>query len=266
MSMYRFNTTILLLVVLGLLSACGKKGPQQDEAKQAGKTTADFPEATDYYFEGLDGYPNCRGGNENDCARLTEDEIKGQNTWAIWTGGNEAFWDYLANHSFGTFDLLKALSSYPCSSDQEEVAGKQDEQYGQDKGRYKARYGMEMGAKYPSYSGEDKAYYRYYNRDTRFRYLGLMNEPGFNAPSAPDPYGLCLDERVAPPEPFDEAVYGRASGVVGLRLYPNPNFDEKKYAQEGKEYFDADNVVDSKSVLRETAAERRKLEAGRVSQ
>ena len=29
-----------------------------------------------------------------------------------------------------------------------------------------------------------------------------------------------------PEEPgVDEKVYGRASGVVGLRIYPNPNFD-----------------------------------------
>lgn len=240
MSKPSFNNTIVFLVVLGLLSACGKEGPQQDEAKRAGKTTADFPEAAEYYFKGLDGYPNCRGGNENDCERLTEDEIKGQNTWAIWTGGNQAFWDYLANNSFGTFDLLKALSSYPCTTSQKEIAKTQDEQYGQDKAIYKARYGKEMGKKYPSYSGEDKAYYRYYKRDTRFRYLGLMNEPGFKTPTKPDKYGLCLDERVAPPEPFDEAVYGKASGVVGLRIYPNPSFDQKRFEQEGNGYFDAD--------------------------
>ena len=29
----------------------------------------------------------------------------------MWTAGNEAFWDYLAGHSFGNFDLLKILDS-----------------------------------------------------------------------------------------------------------------------------------------------------------
>lgn len=65
------------------------------------------------------------------------------------------------------------------------------------------------------------------DRDTRFAYLGLINEPGFKKASQPDQWGLLLDERVAPaPEDLDESVYGRSSGIVGLRLFDNPNFDE----------------------------------------
>lgn len=236
--MYKPKRQCLLLnvVVAGslLLTGCGDQ-PAQDEAKQAGKTPADFPETAHYYFKGLDGYPKCRGGSESDCARLTEDEIKGQNTWVIWTGGNEAFWDWLANNSFGTFDLLKAISSYPCSREQQADSRDRDKNDRQDEAKYGAH-----AKGYPSDSGEEKPYDRYYSRDTRFRYLGLSNEPGFKKPTKPDKFGLCLDERVAPPEPFDEKVYGRASGVVGLRIYPNPNFDEPRFEKEGKGYFDGD--------------------------
>lgn len=66
-----------------------------------------------------------------------------------------------------------------------------------------------------------------YSRDNRFSYMGLINEPGFERATVPDQFGLWLDQRVITPEPFDEQVYGKASGVVGLRLYPNPAFDEK---------------------------------------
>ncbi len=44
---------------------------------------------------------------------LTGDEIKGRNTWLVWTGGDDRFWDKVTGYSFGNFDLLKTLSSYP---------------------------------------------------------------------------------------------------------------------------------------------------------
>lgn len=61
-------------------------------------------------------------------------------------------------------------------------------------------------------------------RNSRFRLMGLVNQPDFVQASQPDPYGLWLD--VGPQEPrVDRSVYGRPSGVVGLRIYPNPKFD-----------------------------------------
>ena len=33
--------------------------------------------------------------------------------WIVWTGGNDRLWDELSNITFGNFDLLKILSSYP---------------------------------------------------------------------------------------------------------------------------------------------------------
>ena len=40
-------------------------------------------------------------------------EVNGRNTWIVWTGGNDRFWDYMANNTFGAFDLLKIMSSNP---------------------------------------------------------------------------------------------------------------------------------------------------------
>jgi len=108
-----------LLLLLGIVAIGGvalyqgrkDSRPAQDEAKLSGKTTADFPESAADYFKAMD----------NGIA-LDENQVKGRNTWMIWTGGNEAFWDYLANHSFGTFDLLKIAGSYPCGSGSREAA------------------------------------------------------------------------------------------------------------------------------------------------
>jgi hypothetical protein len=89
-----------------------------------------------------------------------------------------------------------------------------------------------------------------YSRDNRFRYLGLVNEPCFKKATGPDPnrFGLWLDVRdpSCAPDPFTNTMkypgiqigsrgktmpagsyYGEPSGIVGLRLFPNPDFDEK---------------------------------------
>ncbi|HEY2986752.1 MAG TPA: hypothetical protein VGL11_03435 [Candidatus Binatia bacterium] len=187
---------------LGLLSAgCRQKaaapGKVQDEAMKAGRAAASFPAAEEDYFHDMD-----RGG------QLTANEIKGRNTWIVWTGGNDRFWDYLASHSFGALDFLKTLSSHPDAS------------------------------------------LKHFSRSNRWLYLGLVNEPCFDKATGPreDRYGLWLDTRRkdCPPDPFENeqkypgvkigargknipvgSYYGYATGIVGLRLFPNPDFDDK---------------------------------------
>jgi mono/diheme cytochrome c family protein len=64
------------------------------------------------------------------------------------------------------------------------------------------------------------------SRPRRFAEMGLINEPGFRMAAKPDEFGLWLDERVGPPPAgLDESVYGRSTGIIGFRLYPNPDFD-----------------------------------------
>jgi hypothetical protein len=73
-------------------------------------------------------------------------------------------------------------------------------------------------------------------RATRFHDGGMINQPGFSAASKPDQYGLWIDE--GPQEPgVDPRVYGRPTGIVGLRLYPNPKFDAARWNAE-KYYTD----------------------------
>ena len=77
--------------------------------------------------------------------------------------------------------------------------------------------------------------------------FGLVNEPCFEKATGPDPnrFGLWLDKRISspdcPPDPFENetkypgvkigargktvpvgSFYGYATGIVGLRLFPNP--------------------------------------------
>src|SRR4026208_1902064 len=98
---YRSFSSLIAAMVLGLsLNSCGKKAPEpgtiKDEALMVGRTAASFPAADEDYFKAMDGAPE-----------LTVNEIKGRNNWIVWSGGNDRFWDFLANNSFGVLDFLK---------------------------------------------------------------------------------------------------------------------------------------------------------------
>ena len=66
------------------------------------REVASFPAADEDYFHDMDGG-----------AALTPDAVKGRNTWIVWTGGNDRFWDEISTKSVGTLDLLKTISSHP---------------------------------------------------------------------------------------------------------------------------------------------------------
>ena len=186
-----------------LLAGCGPDA--LDEARRAGRTVESFPAAGEDYFHDMD-----------DAVVLAPEEIRGRNTWLVWTGGNDRFWDRLTIESFGNFDLLKILSSHPSQTK--------------------------------------------YGRRNRWQYLGLLNEPCFEPPAGPDPkrFNLWLDTRRSdcPPDPFEDerkypgvaigargktvpvgSSYGWASGIVGLRLFPNPDFDAAAAARWNAEAY-----------------------------
>src|SRR5689334_15374207 len=85
-----------------LLVGCDESGRVQDEAMRAGRQLESFPAAGEDYFKAMDNG-----------ASFKPDEVKGRNMWIVWTGGNDRFWDVMTIDSFGAFDLLKTLSSYP---------------------------------------------------------------------------------------------------------------------------------------------------------
>jgi len=219
---------ILIVVVLLVLAAAGSlalnwwRSPQigrvKDEAMLAGVKAADFKAADEDYFHDMDGG-----------ATLSPDEIKGRNTWIVWTAGNDRLWDKMSAASVGVLDFVKTISSHP------------------------------------SLRG---------NRDNRWDFYGLVNEPCFEKATGPDPnrFGLWLDKRSAncPADPFENeqkypgvkygargknipagSYYGYATGVVGLRLFPNPDFDEaaqKKWNAE--KYYTDPSYYNSKDLIR----------------
>ena len=159
-----------------------------DDAKSAGRTSADFPQSDSHVLDEMDGG-----------VALSDEERKGRNTWILWTAGDQTFWDRMARQGLGTADLLKAIDSR--------------------------------------------------RRPTRFKDMGLVNQPGFTPATAPDQYGLWLDVG-SQEDGIDPAVYGRPSGIVGLRVYPNPQFEAAaQKAWDPQRYFsDPDYYNDPKLV------------------
>src|SRR5437899_12568002 len=107
---------LLCTVILG---AC--RGPQPgsvvDEAMTEGLTAKDLPGSDDDYLRAMD-----RGLDSEAVHKalpfLSKEEAwkaynRGRNNWVVWTAGNDTLWDFLANNTFGAFDLLKIVSSHP---------------------------------------------------------------------------------------------------------------------------------------------------------
>ena len=89
------------------------------------------------------------------------------------------------------------------------------------------------------------------NRPTRFKEIGLINQPGYTKAAKPDQYGLYIDEAVEPEsKAIDPKVYGRPTGIMGFRLFDNPDFkgDAAKKWDGNKYYTDPDYAIDPKLV------------------
>ena len=58
---------------------------------------------------------------------------------------------------------------------------------------------------------------------TRFHTMGVINDPDCVAATAPDEYGLWMD--ICKDVEID-GIPSKSSGIIGLRKFPNPNFDK----------------------------------------
>ncbi len=207
----------MLLCSLLIMSGAGdppRPGKVLDEARQAGRSAASLPAPMEDYFHDMDG-----GADLKPDLATKLDPVLGRNTWIVWTGGNDRFWDKMTGYTFGGFDLLKIAAYDPAKP---------------------------------------------IDRAERWKKLGLINEPCMQAPTAPaaDRFGLMFDVRKpgCPADPFEDearypgvkvgargkslpvgSLYGYASGIVGFRLFPNPDFDDAAKAKwDAKKYFDGD--------------------------
>ena len=91
------------------------------------------------------------------------------------------------------------------------------------------------------------------NRSSRFKNTGLINEPGFRPATKPNELGLWIDEPIegqGEPAGIDPNVYGHPTGIMGFRLFDNPDFkgDAVKKWDGARYYSDADYAVSPKLI------------------
>lgn len=66
-------------------------------------------------------------------------------------------------------------------------------------------------------------------RGQRFKLFGVISDPDCKKATHPDKYGLWLDDCTNPDVPHIPDIPGEPTGVIGLRKFLNPNFDEAKW-------------------------------------
>jgi hypothetical protein len=219
---------LLLTLVLPHLALSTPSTPL-DESQRAGRDETTLPQASDDFFHDMDNG-----------VQLTPEEVKGRNMWLVWTGGDDRFWDKVTKDSLATFDLLKIVTSHPSQTYCDGPC----------------------------------------NRDSRWRWLGAINEPCFEKPTGPDPkrFGLWLDVRGpgCSPDPFESEInypgvkvgtrgttfkdgstlpvgsyFGYATGILGLRLFPNPDFDQAaKDKWDPERYYTDPNYYNDPNLVR----------------
>ena len=89
-------------------------------------------------------------------------------------------------------------------------------------------------------------------RGSRFKDLGLINQPGYRQASRPDKHGVWLDEAVeGEPAEIDPKVFGRSTGIMGFRLFDNPDFKGDAVSKwDGNRYYTNADYAIGKDLIR----------------
>jgi hypothetical protein len=185
--------------------------------------------------------------------------IQGQNTWILWGGGNEAFWGWLDEHNYGLVDFLILLDS------------RKREHRFRDAGLMN-QPGMKT-PKDPS-QGLHELLGLYLDEGDGDAVLLRPSKPDSYASTYPPAYAdkkckptehgwlYCDVIALLPKDGVDPEIYGYPSGVIGLRLMPNPDFfgntkeaataraywEKRVTRNSDKYYIDADVNADAKLV------------------
>jgi len=206
----------------------GGIGVIQDEAMFAGRTADSLPGSDDDYLRDMDGGLSPEEvqaamsalGLDFDVNEAWSRYNRGRNNWAVWTGGNDRFWDEMANVSYGALDLLKTVSSHPSlpygRGNRWAYLGLVNEPcFSRPTGPDPDRYGLWLDARDPSCPPDPFA-------DAQ-RYPGVeIGARGDNIPVG--------------------SYYGEPSGIFGLRLFPNPKFDAAAQAAWDAERYYTDST------------------------
>lgn len=168
------------------------------------------------------------------------DAIRGINTWILWTEGNDSFWDWQTRYGYGMTDFLIMLDSRKRSN------------------RFKETGLINQPGLHASTRKEDRILGLYLDRtdgtqgyipqapddfaDVKKKLLAAIPSRPAGCPEQSFVPGdrKLYDETIAmlPKDGVDPLVYGYPSGVMGMRLFPNPDFfGNTEHAAQARKYW-----------------------------
>ncbi len=165
-------------------------------------------------------------------------EVLGRNAWMIWCAGNEGFWDWLSNQ-FGFIDLLKLVDSRNRMTRFADAGLINEPEMVAANGPVADEFGLFLDQPAnPNVLRWRRDYVKYAlgeaagAPEAAQRSQGLYSTQTVQGRAKYDP-DSAYRYNIPPPE-----IYGLSSGVVGLRLFPNPKFDAKARAKwDAKKYY-----------------------------
>lgn len=123
-------------------------------------------------------------------AGLTELQEHGRDTWYFWTGGDA---DPSGKSVVGDQELWRLLA-------------------------------IQSHGTFDLLQAIDSRY-----RGQRFKLFGVISDPDCTRANHPDRYGLWLDECTSPDIPRIPDIPGEPTGIIGLRKFRNPKFNEAEW-------------------------------------
>lgn len=204
-----------------------------------------FPAETRNVFNDVDMLPAEPGGalqpfdyhGATGVSKAGRDAIRGRNTWILWGEGNETYWGWFQQYGYGIADFLVLLDSRKRSQRFRDIGVMN--QPGMKEQRQKNILGL-----YLDQADGDKILLRQPANDvdaaTQKLALRPAQPPGHPTalftPGDPALYEAAM--KSLPQDGVDPTIYGYPSGVVGLRLMPNPDFfGNTEQAAAAREYW-----------------------------
>lgn len=200
-----------------------------------------FPTDPRHLFSRVDQVPTGPDGKlqpidfEHDASGHAEAAIRGQNTWMLWSQGNEPLWDWLSQHGYGIADFLVLLDSRARESRFKTTGLINQPGMVARKERSQRILGLYL-------DGPD-------GPDGR---KAVLHQPSWQHHARPAPRDDCRTFEPADQAEYDRivqalahdgldpAIYGFPAGIVGLRLFLNPDFFGKsEAARAARDYWKA---------------------------
>ncbi|ADJ28234.1 hypothetical protein [Nitrosococcus watsonii] len=204
--MKKINTVLLcpIAILAVMVSGCDS----QPEPGESASQESSYPEPFEYRFAGYD--KECAGipgylDPYHYGYDLTAEEKRGACTWYLWAGGDPMGENPSQSNAGGNPHFWREAEARTW--------------------KIAKVSGLQVNLNFLAFLDSRV-------RDERFEKFGVINDPGCQKASKPDAYGLWLDECQDP----------YSSGVMGLRVFPNQNFDPEKW--DVQKYLEEDATIE----------------------